>query len=847
MARGTGRPGIGIVKKRASLKPSGLCRHLLSNSAGGVDLETFTRDLRHSLRTLSAKPGFTLIALLALTLGIGANTALFSVINGVLLRPLPYPEPDRLVRVWEKWGAYDKGSVSYSNFKDWQDQNQSFEKLAAHRWGAYNFTGGDLPERLIGQRVSADFFSVLRVAPAIGRDFKSEEDQPGGPLVAIISDELWARRFGRQPSVLGKSMVLNDESYTIIAVAPADFRFSPGADVFVPIHARQDPIMESRLWHPGIQVIGRLRPGVRMAQATADMAAIAEALGEKYPDTNKEHGITIGSLYEATVGDVRSLLWLLMAAVAFVLLIACANVANLTLARAAGRQREMAIRSALGASRSRLTRLMLAESMLLACLGGALGLMTAFGGTGLALKALPDVLPRAADVKIDGRVLLFTLTASIITGVIFGLVPALQVSKTDLNETLKEGGRSNTGGRQGVRNALVVAEIALALVLLVGAGLLIRSIVSLGGVSPGFDPKNLLSFQVSLSSRSYNEASKVRSFYKDFLESVKNLPGVRDAAATDLLPFNGDNPWPFFITGRPAPPRSELPLAMMYVATTGYFDAMRIPLLRGRVFDERDNEKSPRVALVDENMASKYFPGQNPIGQYVTLQAGKDLFLDLQIIGVAGHIRQQNLDTAGGSTTDVQVYRPFSQEMDQDIERNMNFVVRGKSDPVELVSSIRNQLGNLDSNVPLYRVKPMEQLMGESFSDRRFALILLGLLSILALVLASIGIYGVISYSVAQREHEIGIRMALGAGRGQVLVLVLGSGAKLALAGVGIGAVGALLLTRFLSAFLFGVDPADPLTFAAISIFLFGVALLASLIPARRAMQMDPIAALRCE
>jgi len=839
--------GTEPINKGGLMKPSAFRCHLRGNSAGGVDVRSFGGDLRYVLATLVARPGFTVIALLALTLGIGANTAIFSVINGVLLKPLEYPEPERLVKIWEKWGGFEKASVSYPNFQDWQQENRSFEKIAAYRFGAYNLTGGDVPERIGGMRISADCFSVFGVHPALGRDFTAEDDHPGANPVVIISDEFWARRFGRLPSVVGQTLVLDDQSYTIIGVAPADFRFFDHPDVFEPIHAKSDPILESRLWHPGIQVIARLKPGVGIAQASADTASIAAALNEKYPDTNKDHGVTIGSLQEAMVGDVRRLLWLLMASVGFVLLIACANVANLTLARAAGRQKEMAIRSALGASRSRLAGLMLTESMILALLGGSLGLLAAFFGTGLAIRALPDVLPRAASITIDARVLLFTLAGSILTGIVFGIVPAVQISKTDLNETLKEGGRSNAPGKQGIRNALVITEFALALVLLVGAGLLIRSLISLSKVSPGFDPKGVLSFKMSLSPGAFPSPIKTRAFYKDFLNGLTRLPGVQAAAATSLLPFEGDNEWPFYITGRPVPPATDYPLAMMYTTTTGYLDAMRIPLLQGRFFDERDNENSTRVAVVDQNMATKYFQGEDPIGKNLTLQLGKDRFLDLQIVGVVGHVKQENLDTPGGSATQTQVYRPLSQELDENVERGMNLVVRAQSEPLALVSDVRSELNKRDSSAPLYRVKPMDQVMGESLSDRRFALILLGLLSILALILASIGIYGVMSYSVAQRTHEIGIRMALGAGRGQVLAIVLGNGARLVLAGVGIGAAGALVLTRFMSAFLFGISASDPLTFLAISLFLTGIALLATFVPARRAMRLDPIKALRYE
>ena len=545
---------------------------------------------------------------------------------------------------------------------------------------------------------------------------------------------------------------------------------------------------------------------------------------------------------------MRGLLLLLLAAVAFVLLIACANVANLMLARAAARQREIAIRLALGASRFRIARLLITESVLLALLGGGLGLLMAFWGTGLGLKALPDILPRAGEIKTDASVMLFTLSASILTGIIFGLAPALQASRPDLNETLKEGGRSATGGKQSVRHALVVGEVALALVLLVGAGLLIRSFISVSRVNPGFDPRNVLSLQLSLSPAAYSDASKIRNFYREFLERTRRLPGVQAAGATDLLPLGGnDDELFFYISGRPVPPPSELPLTMSYMTTTGYLEAMRIPLRKGRYFEERDDEKSARVAVIDENMFRQYFPGEDPIGKYITIHPSPEITIEMQIVGVVGHVKQQNLDTDSGSNVQTQLYVPFAQIPDKWVGGGMNVLVRTDSDPSGYVSAVRRQLGEMDPNLPVYNVRTMEDVVREVVSNRRFVVILLGLFSLLALVLASIGIYGVMSYAVAQRTHEIGIRMALGAGRRQVLAMVLGHGAKLALMGVGLGAVGAMVLTRFMSAFLFGVSPNDPLTFVGISLFLSCVALVACYIPARRATKVDPMVALRYE
>src|SRR5215813_8602342 len=478
-------------------------------------MEGLRQDISYGLRMLLARPGFTIIAVVALALGIGVNSAVFSVVNGVLLRPMAYRESDKLVRIWEKWGGFDQGSVAYPNFKDWRERNRSFESLAAYRWQGFNLTGGDQPERITGQRVSTEMLSVLNVAPAIGRDFTGDEDREGSSPVAIISDALWKRRLGADPSAVGKTLTLDGEPYQVIGVLPAGFHYFPSTDVLTPMSARKAQWLTERSWHPGIRVLARLKPGVSIDQARADMMSIAGALGQEYPDTNKEHWVTLMSLYEATVGDVRKLLLMLLGAVSFVLLIACANVANLMLVRASGRQKEVAIRSALGASRLRVVRLLITESVMLSLAGGALGLLTAYWSTGLALKALPSALPRSDDIRVDASVLLFTLVISIVTGLVFGLAPALQSSRPDLNETLKEGGRSGSGGRQSIRNVLVVAEIAISLVLLVGAGLLVRTFVALNQVNPGFDDQNLLTFDISLSAKQFPEASKTRRFFKE--------------------------------------------------------------------------------------------------------------------------------------------------------------------------------------------------------------------------------------------------------------------------------------------------------------------------------------------
>src|SRR6185503_12742786 len=497
-----------------------------------------------------------------------------------------------------------------------------------------------------GRQVSSELLDVLGVAPVFGRNIRPEEDREGGTPVAIISDSLWKRRFGGNQSVLDERLILNDQPYQIVGVLPSNFNYLYGSDVLVPIEASKERSLKERAWHPGTQVLARLKKGVSLEQARADMTSIAGALGEEYPATNKEHWVTLGSLYDAMVGDVRKLLFMLLAAVGFVLLIACANVANLMLARASARQKEIAIRSALGASRLRIIRSLIVESVMLALVGGALGLITAYWGTDLAIKALPDALPRVNEIKVDSNVLLFTLLASIVTGVVFGLAPALQFSNPNPNETLKEGGRSGSSGRQGLRSALVVAEIAISLVLLVGSGLLMRSFVALNRVSAGFDERNLLTFDVSLSSKEFAEAPRVRRFFKQFLEKVQALPGVQTAATTDLVPLGGgDSENQFFVANRPKPSPSELPLAMSYTISPGYLSAMKIPLRQGRFFEESDTITSTPVIVIDENMAAQYFAGESPLGQYISLPTGADKAIEFQVIGVVGHVKQENLDT----------------------------------------------------------------------------------------------------------------------------------------------------------------------------------------------------------
>jgi predicted permease len=814
-------------------------------------VEKVLQDVRYGLRLMLARPGFTAVAIIALALGIGANTSVFSVVNGVLLRPLTYQEPDRLVKIWEKWNEFNQGSVAYPNFKDWEAQNQTFEQIAAYQHETFTITGSAFAERVPGRAVSAAFFRALGVSPALGRDFLSTEDQPGSPLVAIVSNQFWKTRMGGSASVVDSTIVLNGKSYTVIGVLPSSFHFYDAADVYTCIAAIKRIELENRAFHPGIQVIARLKPGVTVEQARADMTGIAASLGSQYPDTNGGHTVTIDSLYKSMVGDVGGLLVVLLGAVALVLLIACVNVANLLLARSTARSKEIGIRVALGAGRSRIARQLLTESVMLGLAGGGLGLITAWLGTGAMLKMVPAILPRAEDISVDVRVLGFTLAASVLTGLVFGLAPAIQATRTDLNSSLKEGSRGSTGAGHRVLSGLVVFEIAITLVSLACAGLLLRTFIGLRGVKPGFDPKNVLTFQVSLSTGGYSDPTRIRRFFQDLVGEVRNVPGVSAAATTSLLPLSDeDSETQFFINGKPKPPVSELPNAMFYITSPGYIESMNIPLLRGRDFTIQDNEKRPYVVLVDQNMQRLYFDDEDPVGRHLTLQAGNEVSFDMEVVGVVGHVKQENLDTEAGSTILPQLYMPFDQIPDQFLASGigeLHVVVRTASDPAGLVPAMKQTVRNIDRDVPVFDISTVEEVVASSIARQRFTLLLLGSFAILALILASVGIYGVMAYSVTQRSHEIGIRMALGAGRPRILGIVVGSGVKLALFGVGAGLIGSIIMTRFLSGMLYNISPYDPVTLSSVALLLAVVATIASYIPARRAIKVDPMVALRYE
>jgi predicted permease len=817
-------------------------------------MESLIQDLRYAARVLLKSPGFVLIAVLMLALGIGANTALFSVVNGVLLRPLPYPRAGELVVVSEKSANFESFSISYPNFLDWQRSNSSFASLAAYRSDDFIITGSGEAERVRVGMVSAGFFELLGVHPTGGRLFTVGEDRLGTGPVVLIGAGLWQRKFGSAPDIIGKSITMNGAGYTVIGVVPANFQLESTdfgiKDVFVPIGQLKDPLFQQRDVHEGTRALGRLKPGVKLAAAQADMDQIANNLALAYPDADKGAGISLVPLKKDIVGDVQPFLWVLLGAVGFVLLIACVNVANLQLARATTRAREFAIRSALGASQSRMIRQLLTESVLLGLAGGALGLLLAAWGTQVALKALPETLPRAQDVGVDGGVLIFTLIASLVAGLLFGSAPALKISRPNLQETLKESGRGASGTRHRAQGVFVVVEMAMALVLLIGAGLMIRSLVDLWNVNPGFNPQGVLTFAVSLSPSLGVNAASSRNAIREMDEKLKSVPGVESVSSTGgALPMNGDNEFPFWLGGQPKPAdQSGMKQSLFYLAEPDYLSAMGISLHRGRFFTQNDNEHSSPVIVIDESFARDYFPNEDPIGKRINIDI---INAQPEIVGVVGHVKHWGLDMDGDAKHPIvaQAYMPLMQLPDVlwNGPPQAMVVMRTKGSPAALVPAIREIIEKMNGENVMYETKPLEEIVADSLADRRFSMILLGVFAALALLLSSIGIYGVISYVVGQRTHEIGIRIALGAQRSHVLRLMLGEGMKMALLGVAIGIAAALGLTQLMASMLFGVSATDPLTFCGVALVLTSVALTACYIPARRAMRVDPMVALRYE
>jgi predicted permease len=812
-------------------------------------MTNFWQDIRHALRVLSNSRGFAAIAILTLALGIGANTALFSIVNGVLLNPLPFPNPDELYAVYSKTTSFEQSSISYPNFLDWQKQNHSFAALGAFRADDFNMTGAGEPERLHGHMISANFFPSLRLTPIVGRDFRPEEDRAGAGPVAILGDGLWKRKFASSPEVAGKNITLNGKSYTIVGVAKGLLPGLSPSDVYVPLGQWTDPTFLDRRISMGTNSIGRLKPGVSLAQARADMDSVAQNLANAYPEVDKGTGITLIPLKADTVGNVQGILLVLLGAVGFVLLIACANVANLLLARSTGRTREFAIRSALGASPARVVRQLLTESVLLGIAGGALGLLLAKLAMRSMLSALADVLPRTDEIALDSHVLLFTGGLAILTGVVFGLAPAIKMLRPQLSDTLKEGGRGSSGARNRTQSVFVVAEMALALVLLVGAGLMIRSLAALWGINPGFDSHNALSFQTSLTSDPSVTADQLRAKYRESVRQFSSVPGVESVSVVGgSLPMTGDSEVPFWPEGE-APPanQNDMTFALFYLVTPPYQQALRIPIQRGRFFNDRDDEHAPAVAVIDATFARKYFPNTDPIGKRINVGL---LNIQPEIVGVVGHVEHWGLGDKKHETLQSQLYLSVWQVPDRFwplLANGSGYVARTTSSPLGVVSAIRAAAAKADPSSVVYGARPVEDIVAGSIATQRLAMILLSVFSALALVLSAIGIYGVISYLTGQRTHEIGIRVALGASSADVLRMVLGEGMKLTLIGVAIGVAAALGLTRLMAQFIYGVGASDPITFTGVAILLTGVALLACYIPARRAMRVDPMIALHYE
>jgi predicted permease len=815
------------------------------------------QDLSYGLRMLARNPGFAAVAVIALALGIGANTAIFSVVNGVLLQPLPYRDPDRLMRLSESSPDFRTMSVACPNFVDWKEQNRSFAGLASVRWEDYDITGGGQPEHLRGKMVSADFFRVLGTNPVLGRDFDSRADRLRASPVVLIGGGLWSRRFGSNPAVLGSQLTLNGRSYTIAGVVPAGFQFEGAADVYTLLEQWDDILARSREMHPGMYVVGRLKPGVTQAQAQSEMTAIAARLAEAYPKSNSKHGVNVAPLAGAIVGNVRPTLLVLLGAVGFVLLIACANVANLLLARSAGRQKEIAIRSAIGAGRGRVVRQLLTESVVLALAGGVAGLAIARWGTQAVLAAVPGGLPRMENIGVDGWVLAFTLGVSLLTGILFGLAPALQVSLTDLQETLKEGSRGSTAGHRRMRNLLVVSEVAAALVLLAGAGLMLRTVWSLGGVNPGFDPRHVLTFSVGLSPANTSSSGRILQTFEQIVDRIINVPGVKSAAVSSLIPLGGsDSEIPFYVNGRPRPTsQGDMLWALLYATGPGYLKAMDIALLRGRYIGPQDMHRGSHVVVIDEVMARTVFPNEDPLGKSIVVadlsgDLGPETSVPMEIVGIVGHVNHWGLDRDASARVRSELYLPLSQIPDQFMKgmaASATFVVRSGVDPLTTLPAVRGAVLEAGNDQPVYGVRTMEQIVSASIADRRFSMLLLGIFAGLALLLAAVGIYGVISYTVAQRTREIGIRMVLGAGQGDVLKVVVAQGMLPVLAGLAIGLAASIGLTRLMGGMLYGVNAGDPVTLIGVALVLAAVALVATLVPARRATRVAPVVALRCE
>jgi putative ABC transport system permease protein len=803
-------------------------------------LSSLLRDIRYASRNLWSNPGFTCVSIIALALGIGANSAIYTVVNSVLLQPLRFPESKQLVEVEERnlKAGFPRFSLSPGNYLGYRDQNHSFSGLAAFTGGGLNLSGGSEPERLRGTRVTGEFFDVLGRKPALGRTFNAQEMQLGSHRVAILSHGLWQRRFGGSSDVLGRTIKLNEEGYTVVGVMPADFQFPSRSEIWTPL-AMNTASWQQRGGHY-LGAIGRLNPGATAASAQTDLNTIAARAEQQFPGSNSGWDTRIEDLQEAVVGGIRPAMLTLTAAVGFVLLIACVNIANLLLSRSSARKREIGIRASLGAGRGRLIRQLLTESVLLASIGAVAGLALAWAGVRALATISPNIMPRASEIALDGRALAFTAGVAILTGILFGIAPALHIVRTDLISALREGARGNAIGfrRNRLRSALVTGEVALALILLSGAGLLTRSFYRLQSVDTGFDPHGVLTLRTNLPNAKYATPEQRTAFYNRALERIRALPGVTAAGAGQIFPLSGDDHiLTFEQIGKPRPTAGNEPSAAFYAVTPGYFQALRIPIKTGREFNEHDDVAAAPVAILSESMARRFYANENPLGQRIRMATSKPT----EIVGIVGDVRDQQMESKGRPAVyqlSAQLPNPFAA---------MYFGIRSAADPAALIPVVRGVIRELDAELPLDAVGTVDALVSTSLAQRRFAMLLMAIFAGIALALAMVGIYGVISYSVTQATQEIGIRMALGARPGDVLRMVLRYAGVLMAAGLTIGIVGALAAGRLIATQLFDVKPADPITFAAVAgaLLLTGVA--ASFAPALRATRVDPLVALRDE
>ncbi|HKQ04031.1 MAG TPA: ABC transporter permease [Blastocatellia bacterium] len=809
-------------------------------------MQTITQDLRYGLRLLLKQPGFALVAIITLALGIGANTAIFSVVNAVLLRPLPYRDAQRIVVIQELSKEGKRVQVTPANFVDWRNQNTVFEHLAAILQRPANLAGENDAERINLVMASADFFDVFGLQPERGRLFIAEDEQAGHPAIIVISHGLWQRRFGGDPEIVGRNILLDGRSYAVVGIAPAGFQYPNKTDAWVPpfklVPTLSEAMDVNRARGFGfLSTVGLLKSGVSLQQARTEMESIIARLREQYPESNNNRFDRVDTLHTNLVGDTSTVLWLLLGAVGFVLLIACANVANLMLVRATARQKEIAIRTAMGASRGRILRQLLTESLILALAGGGLGLLLALWGVDLLTRLLPKDFPRLADINLDFAVLGFTLLVSMITGIVFGFAPAWQVSRVNLQESLKDSARGSTGGRNRLRGLFVIAEVTLSLVLLVGAGLLFRSFMRLQAVDTGFNAQQVLTLRLSPSGTNFRQDPQFVAYFQQVEERLRAVPGVQEVGLINTLPLEKGPTSAFRIEGRAPLPIDQWPSVNYRSVNPAYFSALNIPILQGRGFDSRDNMSVPLVVMINQAAADKDFAGENPVGKRLNMGGtdSRNQPIWMEIVGVAANVRSLELQEAP-------VPEIYTCAL-QDPFATMSMVIRTTIEPATIAASVREAAQEVDKAQPVSDLRTMDNIVGEAVTQPRFNLILLGVFGFIALVLSASGIYGVMSYTVTQRTHEIGIRMALGARSGDVLRMVMGQGLRLTAAGIGGGLLASVLLTRYLSSLLFGVSATDTVTFAAVALFLAGVALVASFVPARRAARTDPMVALRYE